>query len=668
MRDIWQANVQQMAQYVKGRSWTIDDEPSSPLGLSAQKLDELERLIGEPLPPQLRWLLSWAGEWQFGWRCREEDEDELPDDLSECTHGELQWSAKLLEEEDLRGQLAGWVEYHQELLEEFAEEDEEDSEETIKAYAAFWQRHFPFILMPNGDLLTIDTRNPDPQYQAVRYFFHDFEGDGLEGILLAPNLFSFISRLSALGCAGSEWFMGWGLFWRDDQHGFDLQSENARKWLAWLTQDAGSELEDKRPPRVPARSKADQALLLAAQAGDLDGVRHALTQGAQPDSEDLADLLYPDSKKGSGKGDTALVLAAQQNRLDMLEALLAAGASLATHELPLSCLLHHAGKDGHANAQTLRWLIERGARIDPWPQDRHNALHRLIDSDLSREDYLTLLDLMLARGCNPDVRSKDNANATALMRVGSTNQQRLLKAGANPQLRSCYGKTAMHYIQEPESIALLQAYGLDINDLSQDNDSALAERPLHCVLRRPWKEEEASDEVIALLQAMLEQGADPALPDGQGRNVWGYCQYVEYAEVLQRHLPFNPAARDANGHTVLHQLVRDQSRLKPHQRRMLAWWVAHGLDVNAQDKNGDTVLHYLVRDYNRIADDKVLKELSDMFGEKSSFMQDYKNSINGSATEISGLLALGARWDIENHKGQTPRQLLKPKYRKNWEQ
>jgi len=200
MQAIWQDNVQQMAQYVKSRGWKVNNEPSSAVGLSVQQLEALEATIGEPLPPQLRWLLSWAGEWQFGWRISEGDEDELPDDLSECTHGRLHWSAKRLEEEDLRGQLAGWVEHHNEMLEDF--DDEEPG--FIEAHTAFWQGHFPFGKMPNGDLLTIDTRNPAPQQQAVRYFFHDLDGDSTDGALLAPNLFSFISRLTALGCPGSE--------------------------------------------------------------------------------------------------------------------------------------------------------------------------------------------------------------------------------------------------------------------------------------------------------------------------------------------------------------------------------------------------------------------------------------------------------------------------------
>jgi len=227
MRDIWQANVQQMAQLVRKRGWMITDEPpTTPVGLRAQQLDKLEATVGEPLPEQLRWLLSWAKRWQFGWRFSEEEVP--PGEFSECNYACLEWNtATLLVEEDLRGQLSYWVEYHNECL-----KDEDDFD--CEAHTLFWQGHFPFERSPGGDLITIDTRNPDPQQQPVRYFFHDLDGDSTDGALLAPNLFSFISRLTALGCPGSEFWGGWRLFLSDAQHGFDLQSEEAQQWLTWL--------------------------------------------------------------------------------------------------------------------------------------------------------------------------------------------------------------------------------------------------------------------------------------------------------------------------------------------------------------------------------------------------------------------------------------------------
>jgi len=248
MRDTWQANVQQMAQLIQKRGWEVSDEPWPPVGLSAEQLDALETTLGEPLPAQLRWLLSWASEWQFGWDAGDEA---LSDELEECTGGQLQaggrlqWSAQQLEEDNLRGQLLGWLEHHQELIEAFGwnEDDKEGEVPLAEGYLAFWQNHFPFAVMPNGDLLTIDTRNPDPQSQPVRYFFHELEGDDMTGLHLAPNLFSFISRWTALGCVGMEWFE-WQPFWRDDNYGqdpnagLDLQGETARLWLDWLTQTA----------------------------------------------------------------------------------------------------------------------------------------------------------------------------------------------------------------------------------------------------------------------------------------------------------------------------------------------------------------------------------------------------------------------------------------------
>jgi len=633
MQAIWQANVQQMAQYVKNRGWEVTDEPTSPLGLSAGQLDELQATVGEPLPAQLRWLLSWAGEWEFAWRCSEEDAP--PGELSECSDGNLHWSAALLEEEDLRGQLSDWVEHHNELLEAYEEEA------FFNAHTAFWQGHFPFARTPGGDLITIDTRNSDPQHQPVRYFFHDLDGDSTDGALLAPNLFSFISRLTALGCPGSEYWCGWRLFNRDDQHGFDLQGKNARKWLAWLIQDPNAiPAEERRPKRVPARSEADKTLLLSAKAGNLEGVRKALNQGAHPDAEDLQDLLNPNMFEGFSKGDTALVLAARQNRLDILEVLLDAGASLTTHDLPFALLMRT--DEYGANTQTLYWLIARGARIDPWPNDdqRQIALHRLIGSGLSQEDYWMLLCAMLDAGCNPDVTLNDGT--TALMRTGPKSQQRLLDVGANPHLRDHNGMTAMHHMHWPEQPALLTAHGLDINDLSQPEapDQATL-RPLHHILLRHWPDKPSK--LAALVQAMLEQGADPALPDGQGYNAWRYCRHVQCAEVLQQHLPLAPNERDARGRTVLHQRVLHQYNLEPHDVAQMVWFMQHGVDVNAQDEQGNTALHELAA--------------------RSAY-----HGPHYEPAHLQVLLDHGARWDISNHNGKTPMQLLKPNQRKRWTQ
>jgi len=205
--------------------------------------------LGEPLPAQLRWALAWAGEWQFGWQFSEEDRP--PAEVGDLYGGCLQWSAALLEKYDLHKDMRDWVAHHNDMLEEGDENEGENGDNfDTAAHIAFWQAHFPFAVMPNGDLLTIDTRHPDPQQQPVRYYFHELEGDDVYGAVLAPDFFSFISRLTALGCVGGEW-MEWQPFWRDDVHGLDLHSEHSKKWLAWLALDPNDTPAAERRPACP---------------------------------------------------------------------------------------------------------------------------------------------------------------------------------------------------------------------------------------------------------------------------------------------------------------------------------------------------------------------------------------------------------------------------------
>jgi len=533
MQATWQANVQTMLGIVQQRGWTVSEAPVPPLGLSAKELEALEATLGLPIPPQLRHALAWAGQWQFGWYSSPLDEP--PSKLSACAGGSLSWNAQQLEEENLHEAMLEWVACQNEDL-----QDVEDAA-FLQAHTALWQAHFPFAVMPNGDLLTIDTRNPDPQRQPVRYWFHDLDGDSTDGALMAPNFFSFISGWTALGCVGSEYWT-WAPLMRNGA--FEVQGELAREWFAWLVQDVNAvPAAERRPKRVAARTQADHALLLAAQAGNLAAVREALAQGAHPDAEDMEDVLHPNMYAGFSKGDTALVLAARHNRLDMVQALLDGGASLATYDLPLARLMGHAGQPGYASAQTLHWLIGRGARIDPWPGESGNsALHNLIDNQnaLGAQNYLMLLDALLDAGCNPDVFQEERReyvvwHTTALMRTGVPSQKRLLAAGANPHLRDRNGMTAMHHIRWPQQVALLAAHGLDINDLSQPENPLEATRPLHWALDNHWREDPA--QLCALLQAMLEQGADPSLPDGQGHDAWRYCRHAECAQLLRN----NPA-------------------------------------------------------------------------------------------------------------------------------
>ncbi len=110
-----------------------------------------------------------------------------------------------------------------------------------------WDRLFPFYTLPNGDLLAIDAAPDGPQ--PVRYVSHEF--DMLHGTVLAPDFFTFVTEMSQLGFAGTEW-ASWLRFGVRDGDAFHLRadSEGGKAWLAWLARDPARPAPTSRRPRA----------------------------------------------------------------------------------------------------------------------------------------------------------------------------------------------------------------------------------------------------------------------------------------------------------------------------------------------------------------------------------------------------------------------------------
>jgi ankyrin repeat protein len=622
MLQTWQTNLSNMAKRAQARAWTCTG-PQSDVGMSKADVIALGKAIGEVIPGQLAWAFMQMREWQFEWRANRQDEPR--GELSSCYGGGIRgtvWSAEYVIQ--LEGSLMPWVEMHADNLRD------QDQEAQAQDLVAFWQRHLAIHSLPNGDMLTLDLRNDDPQKQPVRYFSH--ESDGLHGRALAPDFFNFISRWTALGCVGSEWW-SWDAFTIDSEPDcsyFDPQSPAAQRWVAWLDKVpahlSGLALQpDEAPSIVIASSAADFALLTAARSDDMPGVQVALRSGARINCSDEQDWQT--------ENKTAVVYAALNGNTGMLDLLLEHGASLSTHALPLVEVMREAP------VAALKWLIEHGARIDPWKDDRFNALHRLYDrDDLQPDAYLSLLDAMLAKGCNPNVfRDIEStaARTTLLMRCGRSTAQRLLAAGADPLLWDLQGRTAMHFVRDAEHVQLLLTHGLDVNDLALSPEPKEADRPLHYNLSSF-----SAEAPIEIVSALLKHGADPALTDGSGLNAWWYCKHAECALLLQTKLPFDPSWRDASGGSVLHHMIAWSHRIYDHSSELLKYWRAQGLDINAQDADGNTALHAMAQIYDSIHD-------------KPSMVY---------------LLDLGADWGTRNLQGKTPKDLIKKKHRSEWKE
>ncbi len=254
------------------------------------------------------------------------------------------------------------------------------------------------------------------------------------------------------------------------------------------------------PPAVAEQTASDQALLLAARANDVAGVRAALEAGAAPDATWHGDAQMEPSRS-KDEFATALTYAVRYGNGPMLDLLLDHGASTDTRRLAV-------GEAVEASSpEILARLLAQGARVNGWKGQRHWPLHLLVtrrgnavaatraelearlraqdreqeypgldptvlamlregSEELLRRDlalhltseaYLTILDGLLAAGADPDapwdngltmLMQGDSPTVRALLRHASTSTRGTISAPhrctvpGHRRSRDCWWSTA----------------------------------------------------------------------------------------------------------------------------------------------------------------------------------------------------------------------------------
>jgi ankyrin repeat protein len=569
----WWGECRDMQALAMRRGWRVTPLLATPPAAESE-LAAVEQAHGLPIPAQLRTLLSEvAADVYFGWRCSRDDEP--TGKLSSLYSGGIRdtlWSLRMIHHYALAN-FDGWREYH-------------------CGAEAFWDKQFAFAHLINGDALTIDTSDPDPMAQPVRYFSH--ESDGERGAVLAPNLYAFYETWCALGCAGNEQHDWWNL--RDRKTGYlNARSTVAKQWRAWLQRDPNLRKPDEAPRPLLARSAADCAWLDAARNQDIQALQKALAQGARVDCS-------PDDWRD--ENHTALIYAVQNDNLPMLQWLHAHGASLSTTLLSTYVAVRYA------QPATLQWLIEHGARVDRWREQRFCPLHELISSGRTSDEYRALMTLLLKAGSDPNAEwdLESGTRTTALMRVGPWGTERLLAAGADPHVRDANGCNALHHAEQPEVIAMLAKAGLDPNDLSTPEDDQPGMTPLQYALRR-----NCADETVP---ALLVAGADPHRTDTLGRNAWFYCFDAHCVDLLLD-MGFDVNAQDGEGKTVLHHLLIYTRRLYDRYLATAERLIQRGFKLDIADREGNTLLHLMAHEYDGVHDRGSLEFLLDQGADRS---------------------------------------------------
>lgn len=630
----WQADWRRMEEIARRRGWDVTPVVIGPPAREGQ-VRMLEQRHGLKVPPQLREVLTrYSSRVGFGWY--------IPIHLQPLERENLPtMSANRMALWDLdhitNSAIPNFLNWKRDLASVDLSEAPNRPE--------MWEHQFPFYDLVNGDMLTIDMSKPEGPH-PVRYFSHELEM--LHGLALAPDFLTFVTQMSKIGFAGTEWasFMPFGTL--DEAAGtYYLRADGAgaKRWLAYLEKDPAKVDPDEPPPAIVAKTPAEEALLTAARAGSIEGVRLALKAGARPDV--VPDPAWMMETVGwDQEFATALTYAVRANNIPLAEVLLEGGATLDTRRLLLGDAVQVS------SLETIRWLVAKGVRVNGWKQDRHWPLHLLVtrrsevsapsraalearlraesrrargsrDDELpemkaweeqhlrerlalwlDRATYLAMLDTLLKAGATPDARW-DNG-ITMLMWADADDGEVLIKAGADVNARDIHGSTALHRARTAAKIRMLVAHGADIDALEQpaaEEDGGYNSTPLQTALLL------ARLGGLELVETLLELGADPKKRDSAGRSALCYCTLADtFRLMIARGL--DPHERIPGGGTLLHNLLRITSVRAswPEEVASLDFLLGLGLPINGVDNDGRTLLHVAAEQVQTPADISLLLE------------------------------------------------------------
>lgn len=283
-------------------------------------------------------------------------------------------------------------------------------------------------------------------------------------------------------------------------------------------------------------SNFDTRLWTAASAGDVEGVKAALQDGAD------ADYAQPD----------------EHTRLSAL---------------------HVAAMEGHADVVAL--LIQRGANVNIADADGDTPVVMAVNFDKKN-----VVEVLVANGA--DVRRADKNGCTPLLSAAVQGDleivSMLVERGAEVNAVDCYKQTPLDRAANAPTADFLLVHGARIGGVSADGET-----PLGNVDRELFMAAIAGD--ARRVRAAVGQGAHVNVHDNLGQTALTRAVYLGRQEAASALLAMGADVEetDFNGVTPLHVAAIHGFP------KIIELLLAHGAKINAKDHGGETPLRW-VRD------------------------------------------------------------------------
>lgn len=304
--------------------------------------------------------------------------------------------------------------------------------------------------------------------------------------------------------------------------------------------------------------QAIQAVMRAAQSGDLDALRAGLDSHPE----------WIDALGGGFQKATALHLAVLRNQHAATRLLIERGADLNRRDFPDNATPLHLAA-AHGDLETIRLLVEAGADVDGKGDDHEVGVLGWATCfvDVRQEVAAYLLD----HGAKLDLWTAISLGRADDLRAMVAADRSLLAARMTRNQHRC---TPLHHAvrkNRPGIVQLLLELGADPNARDATGATALTTA----------SEEGADPGIVA---ALLGAGLTPDL-----RTVVNMARYGE-AEKMLREDP-SRIGPDGGDTIALHAAVRKRNLAA------IRWLLAHGVDVNAKRPMWDlnhTALHMTI--------------------------------------------------------------------------